>query len=163
MSMFDLNLANNDQTWKSRSAGMWCRIFWGTGADDSHYNWRNPRKTHGSWRSTGRNSFFWLDHIFTGKLDCFADFQFFFFSAKASGCRRSGRVPSKLSKYEFASQQLTFESHLLQGVLRLTTDFVSEYLYLIFHQERKSETSKPLSPAASKYHLISSYYETFRI
>ena len=87
----------------------------------------------------------------------------FFFSAKASGCRRSGRVPSKLSKYEFASQQLTFETHLLQGVLRLTTDFVSEYLYLIFHQERKSETSKPLSPAASKYHLISSYYETFRI
>jgi hypothetical protein len=71
-------------------------------------------------------------------------------------------VPWKLSKYEVAPHQLTFESRLLQGVLLLITDFISEYLYLIFHQERNSEIPNDLSSAASKYH-ISSYQEIFRI
>jgi len=144
---------------------MWRRVFWGTGVDVSRYNWRNPCKIHGSLKSARRNSFFFYFPTFLRAylIGLLISSRFRLRPQAPVAWPRSGQVPFEIVKVRSCSAPAKFELQLLQGVVRLITDFVSEYLYLIFHPERNSEISKPLPPGASKYLLISSYYESFRI
>ena len=105
--MFDLNLATNQQTWNLQSSGMWCRVFWGTGDDVSHYNWRNPRKIRGSFRSAGRIlSFDFATFLRADSTGLLISSRFRLRLQATVACPRSGQVPSKFSKYEVAPYQL---------------------------------------------------------
>ena len=106
-SMFHLNLATNHQTWKLQSSGTWCRIFWGTGDDVSHYNWRNPRKTRGSLRGPGRIlSFDFTTFLRADSIGLPISSRFRLRPQATVVCPRTVQVLTKFSKYEVAPHQL---------------------------------------------------------
>jgi hypothetical protein len=120
---------------------MWCRVFWGTGDDVSHYNWRNPRKTRGSLRGPGGIlSFDFTTFLRADSIGLPISSRFRLRPQATVACPRSVQVPSKLSKYEVAAHQL----NLVAPVARCcTADYWFRFRIFFFIKNGIQKYLKP--------------------